>query len=107
MAINLKITSLSDWFPSAKSPLIISGPCGAESERQVIETAIAIAELNKVNVLRAGIWKPRTRPDSFEGVGENGLKWLKKAKKETGLKTTVEVAKAEHVNLALKYDVDI
>src|SRR6185295_6147920 len=56
---------------------------------------------------RAGIWKPRTRPDSFEGAGENGLKWLEKAKKETGLKTTVEVANAEHVELALKYNVDI
>jgi chorismate mutase len=107
MSIDLKITPLPLWFPSANTPLIISGPCGAESERQVMETAIAIAELNKVNVLRAGIWKPRTRPDSFEGAGENGLKWLKKAKKETGLKTTVEVAKAEHVELALKYDVDI
>ncbi len=107
MSTDLKITPLTSWFPSAKSPLIISGPCGAETEKQVIETAVAIAELNKVNVLRAGIWKPRTRPDSFEGAGENGLKWLEKAKEETGLKTTVEVAKAEHVNLALKYNVDI
>jgi chorismate mutase len=107
MAINLKITPLSDWFLSAKSPLIISGPCGAETEKQVIETAIAIAALNKVNVFRAGIWKPRTRPDSFEGAGEQGLKWLKKTKEETGLKTTVEVAKAKHVELALKYNVDI
>jgi len=107
MSTDLQISSLTSWFPSAKSPLIISGPCGAETEKQVIETAVAIAELNKVNVLRAGIWKPRTRPDSFEGAGENGLKWLEKAKKETGLKTTVEVANAEHVKLALKYNVDI
>ena len=77
MSIDLKIIPLSRWFPSANSPLIISGPCGAETEKQMMETAIAIAELNKVNVLRAGIWKPRTRPDSFEGAGENGLKWLK------------------------------
>ncbi|MEO5572700.1 MAG: chorismate mutase [Bacteroidia bacterium] len=107
MSIDLKIIPLSSWFSSADSPLIISGPCGAETEKQVMDTAFAIAALNKVHVLRAGIWKPRTRPDSFEGAGENGLKWLLQAKKETGLKTTVEVAKAEHVELALKYDVDI
>ena len=105
--MSLKISPLSDWFPDAKLPLFISGPCGAETEKQVIETAIAIAGLNKVSVFRAGIWKPRTRPDSFEGMGEMGLKWLKKAKEITGLKTTVEVANAGHVSLALKYGVDI
>jgi chorismate mutase len=107
MSIHLNISPLSAWFPSAKSPLIISGPCGAETEEQVMQTATAIAELGKADVLRAGIWKPRTRPDSFEGAGEKGLIWLKKAKEKTGLKTTVEVAKAEHVDLALKHNVDI
>ncbi|HKR03507.1 MAG TPA: chorismate mutase, partial [Bacteroidia bacterium] len=107
MSADLKLTPLPGWFPSAKLPLLISGPCGAETEKQVMETAMGIAALNKVHVFRAGIWKPRTRPDSFEGAGEEGLKWLKSAKEETGLKTTVEVAKAEHVELALKYDVDI
>lgn len=107
MSIQLNITPISEWFPQANLPLIISGPCGAESEQQLMETAIEIAKLDKVNVLRAGIWKPRTRPDSFEGMGEPGLKWLKQAKETTGLKTTVEVANAQHVELALKYEVDI
>ena len=69
------------------SPLIIAGPCSAESEEQVIRTAKEISALNKASIFRAGIWKPRTRPGQFEGVGEIGLEWLKKAKKETGLKT--------------------
>jgi chorismate mutase len=107
MSIQLNITPISEWFPDAKLPLIISGPCGAETKQQLIETAVQIEKLNKVSVIRAGIWKPRTRPDFFEGTGEMGLKWLKQAKEITGLKTTVEVANAEHVSLALKYDVDI
>ncbi len=107
MQINLNISPFSSWFAEAIFPLFIAGPCGAETEEQVIQTAVEIAKLKKVSVLRAGIWKPRTRPDSFEGMGEEGLKWLLQAKKITGLKTTVEVANAEHVGLALKYDVDI
>lgn len=88
------------------SPLIIAGPCSAESEEQVIRTAKEISALNKASIFRAGIWKPRTRPGQFEGVGEIGLEWLKKAKKETGLKTAVEVANLQHVNEALKHEID-
>lgn len=90
-----------------KRPVIISGPCSAESEDQVVETCTAIAKSGKVDILRAGIWKPRTRPNSFEGVGAEALKWLKKAKEATGLPTAVEVANFNHVFEALKQGVDI
>ena len=91
----------------AKRPLIISGPCSAETEEQVIATALQLAQTKKVDVLRAGIWKPRTRPGSFEGIGTKGLPWLQRAKKETGLLTAVEVATAKQVQDALHFDVDI
>jgi chorismate mutase len=90
-----------------KRPLIISGPCSAETEMQVLQTAKDLAATGKVDVLRAGIWKPRTKPGLFEGIGEIGLEWLTSAKKETGLPTTVEVATAQHVEQALKHHVDI
>ncbi len=90
-----------------KRPLIISGPCSAETEIQVLQTAKDLAATGKIDVLRAGIWKPRTKPGLFEGIGEIGLEWLTTAKKETGLPTTVEVATAQHVEQALKHGVDI
>ncbi len=91
----------------AKRPIIISGPCSAETEEQVIETAQRLAATGKVDVLRAGIWKPRTRPGMFEGIGTKGLPWLQQAKKLTGLPVTVEVATAKQVEDALHFDVDI
>ena len=90
-----------------KRPLIISGPCSAETEEQVLETATRLAKIGKVDALRAGIWKPRTRPGSFEGVGTKGLPWLQQAKKITGLPTAVEVATGKQVEDALHFDVDI
>jgi len=90
-----------------KRPLIISGPCSAETEEQVLETAQRLAATGKVDVLRAGIWKPRTRPGSFEGIGTKGLVWLQQAKKLTGLPLTVEVATAKQVEDALHFDIDI
>lgn len=90
-----------------QQPIIISGPCSAETEEQLISTAIELKKTNKIDVLRAGIWKPRTKPGSFEGVGNIGLKWLLEAKQQTGLKTTVEVATAKHVEEALKHEVDV
>ena len=102
------IIPLNEWFNDfADLPLIIAGPCSAETESQVMKTARAIAKLNKVKVFRAGIWKPRTRPGSFEGIGKEGLKWLEKVKAETKLLTTVEVANPKHVELCLKHNVDI
>src|ERR1700741_692406 len=90
-----------------KKGLVIAGPCSAESEEQLLKTAMQLAEINKVDVLRAGIWKPRTNPGGFEGVGVKGLPWLLKAKQLTGLKTAVEVATAKHVEDAQSFDVDI
>jgi chorismate mutase len=92
--------------PKSKRPFIIAGPCSAETEGQVMATAKALAEQN-IDLFRAGIWKPRTRPGSFEGVGKEGLSWLKRVKEETGLKVTTEVAKADHVYEALKYGIDV
>ncbi|HMP92352.1 MAG TPA: chorismate mutase [Phnomibacter sp.] len=97
--------SLSQTWESR--PLIISGPCSAETEEQVLQTAQRLANTGKVNALRAGIWKPRTRPGSFEGVGTKGLPWLQQAKKITGLPVAVEVATAKQVEDALHFDVDI
>jgi chorismate mutase len=90
-----------------KRPLIISGPCSAETEVQMLETAIRLAKTGKVDLLRAGIWKPRTKPGMFEGNGIAALPWLAKAKKITGIPVTVEVATAKHVEEALKFDVDM
>lgn len=86
--------------------MIIAGPCSVESEEQIIATAQALAQIPLVTMLRGGIWKPRTRPDAFEGRGEQGLVWLQEAKKETGLPIITEVATPDHVELALKYDID-
>ncbi len=90
-----------------KRPLIISGPCSAETEEQVIETAKRLFNTGKVDILRAGIWKPRTKPGLFEGIGTIGLSWLMEAKKITGLPVTIEVATAKHVHEALQYDIDM
>ncbi len=91
---------------SGNIPLVIAGPCSAETEEQVLKTAIGVKKA-RGNVLRAGIWKPRTRPGNFEGVGAIGLEWLKNAGKETGLLTATEVANPTHVELALQHDIDI
>lgn len=103
----MTIKPLHSWLTSTKEPLLISGPCGAESETQVLSTAQQLSKIPQVALFRAGIWKPRTRPNAFEGMGETGLKWLQTAKLQFGLRTTVEVANAQHVELALKYGVDV
>lgn len=107
MSTDLEILQLIEWLNTKGKPLVIAGPCSAESEEQIMTTAREIAKIPQVTIFRAGIWKPRTRPGEFEGVGDRGLKWLKNARAETGLKTCVEVAKPEHIELALKNDVDI
>lgn len=103
----LEIQSLNTWITNGNEPLIIAGPCGAETHSQIIETASLLKEISSVKLFRAGIWKPRTRPNSFEGVGEEGLIWLKDVQKQYNLKTTVEVANAQHTELALKHGVDV
>ncbi len=90
-----------------KRPLIISGPCSAETEEQVVQTAQRLAATGKVDILRAGIWKPRTRPGSFEGIGTKGLPWLQEAKKVSGLPVAVEVATGKQVEDALHFGVDV
>ena len=87
-------------------PLVIGGPCSAETEEQVMKIAHQLKDTD-VTVYRAGIWKPRTRPGMFEGVGAIGLKWLQRVKEETGLLTATEVANKDHVKLALEHDIDI
>lgn len=87
-------------------PLVIAGPCSAETEDQVLKIAHELKN-SDVSIFRAGIWKPRTRPGGFEGVGEIGLKWLQKAKAETGLLMATEVATAAHVKLALEHNIDV
>jgi len=103
----MDIQPLKNWLPELKKPLVIAGPCSAETKEQVLQTAHAVKEIPGVRIFRSGIWKPRTRPNSFEGVGEEALSWLSEVKKETGLLTTVEVANAGHVEAALKADIDI
>jgi len=99
---------LRTWLDDMKlnHPLVIAGPCSAETEDQVLKIAHELKD-SDVSYFRAGIWKPRTRPGMFEGVGEIGLHWLKKVKEETGMKTCTEVANAAHVKLALEHDVDL
>lgn len=103
----MHITPLASWLPYKGKTLVIAGPCSAETEEQVLEDARAIAALGYVPVFRSGVWKPRTRPNAFEGNGIAALQWLQRVQQETGLRTTVEVANAEHVEQALKYGVDI
>jgi len=108
MNIELNIEPMENWFPKTKDlPLLIAGPCSAETEEQVIETAKLIEKDHRAMVYRAGLWKPRTRPGTFEGVGAEGLPWLKRVKDETRLLVATEVAKAEHVKLAIDAGVDI
>lgn len=99
---------LENWQLHAKKPFVIAGPCSAETEDQVMQTVKRIvAATDKVSMIRAGVWKPRTRPNSFEGVGAIGLPWVKNAGREVGLPVCVEVANSGHVELALKNEIDV
>ncbi|MFH0894995.1 MAG: chorismate mutase [Bacteroidota bacterium] len=95
------IANIEDWALGYTKPFLIAGPCSAENERQILETAEALAKDGRVSLFRCGLWKPRTRPGNFEGVGKRGLLWLKHVHSETGLNTCVEVATKEHVKLCL------
>jgi chorismate mutase len=108
MIDNMKLVPIDQWGLTDKSHLLISGPCSAETPEQVMQTAKDLVKhVPEVKVFRAGIWKPRTRPNNFEGIGIEGLSWLQEVKKETGLLTSVEVANANHVYEALKHGIDI
>lgn len=107
MAMNLDLAPASEWgFFTLPRPMIIAGPCSAESEEQVMETAKGLSEWG-VHVFRAGIWKPRTHPGCFEGIGAEGLKWLQKVRKEYGMKICTEVANEKHVFECIKAGVDM
>lgn len=97
--------NITNWIDDFKEPLFIAGPCSAESEEQMLRIASELPP--QVKIFRAGIWKPRTKPNSFEGVGAIGLNWLKKVKEDYGFKITTEIANANHAKLSLEYDVDI
>lgn len=107
MSDSYSIQPLISWFGEHERPAVISGPCSAESREQVLAIARQLAKIQQVKAIRAGIWKPRTRPSAFEGVGETGLKWLQEVQAETGLKVTVEVAKPSHIEQALAHGIDI
>lgn len=106
--MKLELQKVEDWglFENIARPLVIAGPCSAENEEQVFQTAYDLKSRG-INVLRAGLWKPRTRPNCFEGVGEIGLPWLLRVRKELGMKISTEVANIHHVHEALKARIDM
>lgn len=106
MGINLELEILKFNGIELERPLVMAGPCSAESEEQVIETARQLHK-NGIKIFRAGIWKPRTRPSAFEGVGTRGLPWLRRVKEEFGMLTAIEVANVKHVYESLKAGIDI
>src|SRR6218665_253553 len=107
MEVNLNITKFEEWVSPTVDNVLISGPCSAESEEQMLATAKEIVAAFPNNIFRAGIWKPRTRPNAFEGVGSIGLEWMKTVKQETGMRTATEVANAKHVEECLKAGIDL
>ncbi len=107
MTFKIDINPIEAWMPGIDNPLLISGPCSLESEEQTMETAKLLAQDKRVFVFRGGVWKPRTRPGSFEGIGSIGLKWLQQVKEETGLPVGTEVANAQHTEEALKAGLDV
>ncbi|MGK7396290.1 MAG: chorismate mutase [Candidatus Cyclobacteriaceae bacterium M3_2C_046] len=102
----MQINDLSSWGEEFKKPLMMAGPCSAETEEQLYETSKALKEQN-INIIRAGIWKPRTRPNNFEGIGPEALKWIQQIKKELDVKFAIEIASPHHVFEALKHGIDI
>lgn len=106
MSLNLHIRPLSDWNLPQHKTLVIAGPCSVESEEQIHATALALA-CQHVSALRGGIWKPRTRPNTFTGIGREGLRWLAEAGKNAGLPSAVEVANARHVEDSLHAGIDM
>ena len=104
MELNLQPLNLPGVEPTR--PIVLAGPCSAETEEQVISTAKSLADYG-IKIFRAGIWKPRTKPGGFEGNGEKALPWLQRVKQETGMLTATEVATPQHVELAMKYGIDL
>lgn len=107
MTAAVKLKEIKDWFKVRHEPLLIAGPCSAESEDQLFNTSKKLTESGRVSVIRAGIWKPRTRPDSFEGIGSTALPWLQRVRNELHIPVATEVANARHVELCLEAGIDI
>lgn len=107
MGTTLQLNEQDNWLKKGNKPVLIAGPCSAETREQVLATGRQLATIPQLSMIRAGVWKPRTRPDIFEGIGEAALEWLWELKQETNLKICVEVATPEHIELALKYNVDV
>ncbi len=105
-AIQYRKMEIVPVFGSSHRPILIAGPCSAESEEQVLSTAAALHDIG-IDLFRAGLWKPRTRPNTFEGVGIEGLKWLQRVQQEFGLPVATEVARAEHVEAVLRHDIQV
>lgn len=105
--LDLDIVPLSSWLSLRWNKFLIAGPCGAETEEQVLETARGIAADGRTALFRAGVWKPRTRPGTFEGRGDLALPWLQRVKAETGIPITIEVATPQHVEIALNAGIDV
>ena len=104
--MKIKLNNISDYISSSTKPLVIAGPCSAESNMQMLSTAKELVKTN-THIFRAGIWKPRTRPNSFEGIGTPALEWMNNVQKETGLKVITEVANSSHVDQILKHNIDM
>lgn len=104
--VDINISKLQDWKIKYKNKFLVAGPCSLESEQQIMQTALGLSGFG-VNLLRAGIWKPRTRPGTFQGVGVDGLKWLKNAGIAADLPVAVEVATPYHIEQCLKHDIDV
>jgi chorismate mutase len=107
MGIQIEINPIKHWLPQINNPLIIAGPCSLETEEQAMDTARQLAKDHRIFVYRGGVWKPRTRPGSFEGIGSIGLKWLQMVREETGMPVGTEVANAQHAEEALKAGLDV
>lgn len=104
---NRQKSPLHEWFNIKSEPFLIAGPCSAESEQQVMETSKRLIETGRVSVIRAGVWKPRTRPNSFEGIGSPALPWLQRVQRELNTPVATEVANAQHVEACLKAGIDV
>ena len=107
MGLELEINPIKHWLPQINNPLIIAGPCSLETEEQAMDTARQLAKDHRVFVYRGGVWKPRPRPGSFEGIGSIGLKWLQMVREETGMPVGTEIANAQHAEEALKAGLDV
>ncbi len=106
MSAEFDIAPIETWVDDFEKPLIISGPCSAETEEQLLETCRQLKKIG-INIMRAGVWKPRTRPNNFEGIGKDALIWISEVKKALDVKFSIEVGNPQHVELALKYGIDI